>query len=165
MRRIIIGLVIGGILGGVGGFGAGIFVYPFWFLSDVATETVADLDRKTVVATGEFIHANPNDPVHYGRGGVTVYEDQGGEQLVHLEMDFEVGPGPAFHVYLVDHPEVRARGHVNDSKFVDLGRLKAFKGSQTYTVPHGLSALDYASVVIWCKEFGVLISPAAIARA
>ncbi len=44
--------------------------------------------------------------------------------------------------------------------FVDLGRLKAFKGSQNYTVPAGVSLSNYGSVVIWCEQFGVLISPA-----
>ena len=44
--------------------------------------------------------------------------------------------------------------------FVDLGRLRAFKGSQNYPVPGGLTIEDYGSVVIWCEQFGVLISPA-----
>ena len=44
--------------------------------------------------------------------------------------------------------------------FVDLGRLKAFKGSQNYAVPAGVDIAQYKSVVIWCEQFGVLISPA-----
>jgi hypothetical protein len=47
--------------------------------------------------------------------------------------------------------------------FVDLGRLKAFKGSQNYALPAGVEIARYASVVIWCEQFGVLISPAALA--
>ena len=34
--------------------------------------------------------------MHYGKGQATIYGD-----LVRLEDDFEVGPGPKFHVYLV----------------------------------------------------------------
>lgn len=44
--------------------------------------------------------------------------------------------------------------------FIDLGKLRAFKGSQTYSIPAGLNLRNYSSVVIWCAEFGVLISPA-----
>ena len=44
--------------------------------------------------------------------------------------------------------------------FVDLGRLKAFSGSQNYTIPQGLDHRRYGSVVVWCEQFGVLISPA-----
>jgi hypothetical protein len=48
--------------------------------------------------------------------------------------------------------------------FVDLGRLKAFKGSQNYEVPVGVDVAKFDSVVIWCEQFGVLISPAALTR-
>lgn len=46
--------------------------------------------------------------------------------------------------------------------FVDLGRLEAFKGSQSYAVPPGTDLTRYRSVVIWCQQFNVLISPAAL---
>ena len=51
---------------------------------------------------------------------------------------------------------------VAKTMFVDLGRLKAFKGSQNYPVPAGVNLAGYGSVVIWCEQFGVLISPAAL---
>jgi hypothetical protein len=44
--------------------------------------------------------------------------------------------------------------------FVDLGQLRAFKGSQNYAIPAGLDLGQYKSVVIWCEHFSVLISPA-----
>ena len=44
--------------------------------------------------------------------------------------------------------------------YVDLGALRAFEGSQKYAVPAGVDLARYASVVIWCERFGVLISPA-----
>ena len=44
--------------------------------------------------------------------------------------------------------------------FVDLGGLRAFKGSQRYAIPPGLDLKNYQSVIIWCERFGVLISPA-----
>lgn len=145
----------GGLLGLAGGFALGIFVYPYIFLADiVATETV-DPTRKKVVATGTFIHANPADPIHYGAGKVTVYQDS-----VFLHDDFKVGPGPKFHVYLVPEAEVTPKTEVAKTMYVDLGRLRAFQGSQNYPVPPGLDLAQYKSVVIWCEHFGVLISPA-----
>ncbi len=107
------------------------------------------------IARGTFIHANPSDPVHWGRGTVSAYE-----RTIFLESNFEVGPGPKYHVYLVPRAGVRNEDHVNKSMFVDLGRLRAFKGSQRYPVPAGVNLKDYKSVVIWCERFGVLISPA-----
>lgn len=157
MKKIIISFLVGGLLGTAGGFILGIFFYPFIFPPPVAMEQVADADQKRVVASGMFIHANPSDPVHYGRGAVTVYED-----IVHLESDFEVGPGPKFHVYLVPARDITSSSQVDGTMFVDLGRLRAFKGSQNYPVPAGVNLANYGSVVIWCEQFGVLISPATL---
>lgn len=55
---------------------------------------------------------------------------------------------------------IRSSGEVKDTMFVDLGRLRAFKGSQNYAIPDGVDLKDFPSVVIWCQQFGVLISPA-----
>ena len=156
MKNMIIGVIVGGLLGAAAGFVIGIFVYPYIFLADiVASEDLVGAEDKTVVASGTFIHANPSDPIHYGLGSVTVYDD-----TVRLGKDFEVGPGPKFHVYLVPSPEVRKTTDVEDAMYVDLGRLRAFQGSQNYAVPVGVDLTAYGSVVIWCERFGVLISPA-----
>ncbi|HEX9769604.1 MAG TPA: DM13 domain-containing protein [Kiloniellales bacterium] len=159
MLKVIAAVLGGGVVGGAIGFAAGIFVYPYIFLADiVASEEVQGAETKQAVATGTFVHANPADPIHYGRGGLTLYDD-----LLHLESDFEVGPGPKFHVYLVPSDKVTSAADVEGTMFVDLGRLKAFKGSQNYPVPAGVNLSNYGSVVIWCEQFGVLISPARLA--
>jgi hypothetical protein len=158
MKRLFLGAIVGSLLGIAAGFALGIFVYPYLFLADVvAAEQPPIIGQSRVVATGHFVHVNPADPIHYGKGTVTVYED-----TIHLGADFEVGPGPKFHVYLVPKAPVTSADDVKTSKFVDLGRLRAFKGSQNYAVPAGIDLANYSSVVIWCKAFGVLISPAAL---
>jgi len=158
MKKIVVTFLIGALLGGAGGFALGIFLYPYIFLSDiVATEQVVNVAQKKTIATGMFIHANPSDPIHHGQGEVTVYND-----AVHLHADFEVGPGPAYHVYLVPIDTVTPDTAVEKTMFVDLGRLRAFKGSQVYEIPPGLDLRKYPNVVIWCEHFSVLISPAAL---
>jgi len=163
MRRFWRGFAIfllGGVLGTGFGVALGFFLFPFVFPPPPAAEQLTEAERSPVVATGTFIHANPSDPVHWGRGKVSVYE-----RAVFLEPDFEVGPGPAYHVYLVPKPSVRREADVANAMFVDLGRLRAFKGSQRYPIPAGVNLKDYPSVVIWCERFGVLISPADLASA
>ena len=158
MKRLIIGGIIGGLIGIAAGFAVGIFVYPYIFLADiVAADQAPPAGQNEVVATGQFVHVNPSDPIHYGQGTVTVYRD-----TVHLGFDFEVGPGPKFHVYLVPKASVASANDVKTGMFVDLGRLRAFKGSQNYAVPAGVDLALYGSVVIWCAAFGVLISPATL---
>ncbi|HEY8555601.1 MAG TPA: DM13 domain-containing protein [Burkholderiales bacterium] len=156
MRSHAFVLLIGLLFGGGAGFVLGIFVYPFLFLNDiVATEAAPDAAAGPLLARGQFIHANPSDPLHYGKGGVRVYRD-----VLHLEADFEVGPGPKYHVYLVPLDEVTPDTEVEETMYVDLGRLKAFKGSQNYPIPAGVDIGKYPHVVIWCEQFNVLISPA-----
>ncbi|MCW5688262.1 MAG: DM13 domain-containing protein [Pseudolabrys sp.] len=158
MRSIWRGLAIfllGGILGTGFGVALGFFLFPFVFPPPPAAEQITEADRAALVATGTFIHANPSDPIHYGKGKVSVYR-----RAVFLEPDFEVGPGPAFHVYLVPKANVRTEADVKETMFVDLGGLRAFKGSQRYPIPDGVDLSKYQSVVIWCQHFSVLISPA-----
>ena len=138
MKAILIGFVVGAVLGVFGGVALGVFVYPYVFLADVvATEkppaAAAAMPERKVIARGTFVHANPSDPIHHGKGRVTVYEG-----VLHLEPDFEVGPGPKYHVYLVPEKEVVPSTNVARTMFVDLGRLKAFRGSQNYEVPAGV---------------------------
>jgi hypothetical protein len=146
--------VLGGLLGTGFGVALGFFIFPYVFPPPVAAEQVAVADG-SLFASGTFIHANPSDPVHYGKGRVSVYE-----HAVFLESDFEVGPGPAFHVYLVPKASIRSSSDLKEVMFVDLGGLRSFKGSQRYSIPAGVKLSDYQSVIIWCERFSVLISPA-----
>jgi Electron transfer DM13 len=158
MNRLWRGVAIfalGGVLGTGFGVAVGFFIFPYVFPPPAAAEQLADAEHSKLVASGTFIHASPSDPVHYGKGRVSVYE-----RTVFLEPDFEVGPGPAFHVYLVPKVSIRSTSDLKDVMFVDLGGLRAFKGSQRYAIPTGVNLKDYQSVIIWCERFGVLISPA-----
>ena len=159
-NKVIVGFGLSALLGVGLGFAIGIAAFPFLFPPPEVNEQLVGKSEADVVAHATFIHADPSDPVHYGKGRATIYGD-----LVRLEDDFEVGPGPKFHVYLVPEADVRPGTNVEETMFVDLGRLKAFTGSQNYRVPTGVNPRDYQSVVIWCEQFNVLISPAAISPA
>lgn len=158
MRRLWRGLVIfllGGILGTAFGVALGFFFFPFVFPPPAAMEQLTEAERARLVKTGTFIHANPSDPIHWGKGQVSVYE-----RTVFLENDFQVGPGPAYHVYLVPKARIRSEADMKDVMYVDLGRLRSFKGSQRYPIPDGVDLKNYPSVIVWCERFAVLISPA-----
>ena len=150
----------GGVLGTGFGVALGFFLFPFVFPPPPAVEQLSAADtRERILAEGTFIHANPSDPVHWGKGSVAVRQDS-----VYLQPDFEVGPGPKYHVYLVPKAPIRANSDLRDQMFVDLGRLRSFKGSQRYAIPAGLDLSKFQSVIIWCEQFSVLISPADLVR-
>jgi hypothetical protein len=149
------GFLFGGLLGTLLGIAVGIFVFPYIFPPPEATETLNKAEAGALVAKGNFVQPNPNDPVHTGKGDVSVYS-----RTVFLGENFEVGPGPDFHVYLVPKADISSSSDVADTMYVDLGRLRAFKGSQNYAIPAGVDLKKFPSVVIWCQQFSVLISPA-----
>lgn len=156
-KHLILGLLLGASLGLVAGFAIGIFVFPYLFPPAQVNEAAPNRSAQAIVASGTFIHANPSDPIHYGGGELLLYDD-----LLHLRADFEVGPGPKYHVYLVPEEGVLPNTRVEEMMFIDLGRLKAFSGSQNYPIPPGVDLTDYRSVVIWCEQFNALISPAGL---
>jgi hypothetical protein len=172
----LVAFFFGGVLGTLFGIALGFFFFPYVFPPPPASEQLTQADvaapsaaveRQAAaeappaaplaapLATGSFIHANPSDPVHWGKGKVSVYQ-----RVVFLESDFEVGPGPAYHVYLVPKATIRSSSDMQSVMYVDLGRLRSFQGSQRYPIPEGVNLKDYPSVIIWCERFGVLISPA-----
>lgn len=155
MWRWLAVFLLGGVLGAAFGVALGFFLFPYVFPPPEAKEQLTQAEAGKLVAKGQFIHVNPSDPIHYGKGKVSVYTG-----TVFLGEDFEVGPGPDFHVYLVPKANIRAESDVTDTMFIDLGRLRAFKGSQKYEIPAGVDLAKFPSVVIWCQQFSVLISPA-----
>jgi len=102
--------------------------------------------------SGAFIGA---DEFHFGRGTARILETAPGSFTVRLE-DFAVRNGPDLYVYLSPSPE----GSAQDA--IDIGRLKADRGNQNYAVPPGTDLANVRSVVIWCKEFGVLFATASL---
>jgi hypothetical protein len=147
--------LLGGVLGTGFGVAAGFSAFPYVFPPPVAMDRLTADERTVLAATGTFIHADPSDPIHYGKGKVSVCD-----RVVFLDKDFEVDPGPKFHVYLVPAEKIRGSSQVKNTMYVDVGRLRSSKGNQKYNIPAGIDLKKYPSVVIWCEQFGVLISAA-----
>ena len=158
-KRNIIRVLIASSLGFVAGFATMLLIYPFIFPPPVLNEKISHIETKTNVASGRFIHPNPSDRLHYGKGSVTVYKLKN-QHEVFLGNDFKVGPGPAFHVFLSNAENIKTNAAFQHSKKYDLGMLKSFQGSQVYTVPNTVNMSEVHSVVVWCVSFSQLITSA-----
>ena len=164
MVKYLLSGILGLIIGLAIGIAGTIIVYPFIFPPPEVNERIADITKKTLAASGEFIHPNPSDPVHWGKGGVSIYQQENLNE-VYLESDFEVGPGPAYHVYLSSGKDIKSNADFKNAVNLDIGTLKSFKGSQIYKVSSGsLDPAQYNSVVVWCMAFNQLITSAKLAR-
>jgi hypothetical protein len=111
-----------------------------------AVPTRATADERS----GQFHGA---DEFHFGRGTARLIETGPGTFTVRLE-NFEVRNGPDLYVYLSPSADGYAAGAI------ELARLKADRGNQNYAVKAGTSVSAVRSVVIWCKQFGVLFATA-----
>jgi hypothetical protein len=105
------------------------------------------------VASGPF---SGTDDFHFGRGTASIIETAPGTFTLRLEA-FSVRNGPDLFVYLSPVADDYADGAL------ELGRLKATDGAFGYELPAGTDPADFASAIIWCKQFSHLFAVAPLA--
>jgi hypothetical protein len=111
--------------------------------------------RPAVVAIGSF---HGSDEFHFGKGTATIVETAPGRYRLRFA-DFSVRNGPDLYVYL----SPSADGYADGS--LELGRLKATDGAFGYDLPAGTDPADFASAVVWCKQFSHLFATAPLSDA
>ncbi|MGZ8528530.1 MAG: DM13 domain-containing protein [Candidatus Limnocylindrales bacterium] len=88
------------------------------------------------------------DDFHFGNGTARIIVAGDASAVLRLE-DFSVRNGPDLFVYL----SPKRTGY--SAAAIELGRLKADRGSFNYRIPSGTDLGSVKSVVIWCKQFAV----------
>ncbi|MBI3522473.1 MAG: DM13 domain-containing protein [Chloroflexi bacterium] len=92
------------------------------------------------------------DSIHNGKGEVRIVA-LGTQRLVRFE-NVAITNAPDIHVYL----SRETGGKWTESTSLYLGALKATNGSFNYEIPAGMDVSTYKSVVVWCRNFSVLIT-------
>lgn len=137
----------------------------FWYLASplwidvVVNEQAPALTSARTLKSGTFRDA---DRLHRGSGRATIIEGQEGRRIARLT-EFQVTNGPDLEVWLVAKSDIKTSDDVTSSRYVSLGQLKGNIGDQNYDIPADVDVNDYASIVIWCEQFGVLFSAADLA--
>ncbi len=106
--------------------------------------------QPVTLVSGEF---HGSDEFHFGHGTAAIIETSPGRFHLRLE-DFSVRNGPDLFVYLSPDADGYAKGAL------ELGKLKATDGAFGYDLPAGADPADFASAVIWCKQFSHLFATA-----
>jgi hypothetical protein len=147
-----------------------------WYLGSplVLTQTVnealpaapaAPVDQTATGATalrsGRF---DAIDGLHHGAGTATVYRQPDGTFVLRLD-PFRVTNGPDLYVYLSGEPAPTDAAQLHQRGAVEVARLKGSVGSQNYELPANVGLSQFRSVVIYCKQFNVVFSTAALAAA
>ncbi|NJK63381.1 MAG: DM13 domain-containing protein [Synechococcaceae cyanobacterium SM2_3_1] len=92
-------------------------------------------------------------------GGFRIVSE-GGKRYLELADDFRTGRGPDLFVLL--HNEAVPSSY-NANNYINLGRLEKFSGAQRYEIPADADLSNFASVVIWCRQFDVTFGYAPLA--
>lgn len=114
-----------------------------------ATETRSDPDIAIAgddVASGSFVTAE-----HETTGTARVVSEDGTSYVV-FDEQFQTDPGPDLFILL--HRSQTPQSY-EESEFVNLGELQQTRGTQRYEIPGDVNPQDYASVVVWCRQFNV----------
>jgi hypothetical protein len=107
------------------------------------TPVTDDKPKGTVIATAKIVEGTViGDKAN---GDAMIYNDNGTWKL--YLSNFSSNNGPDLRVYLSTNGSA--------SSFINLGKLKATSGSQTYDIPGNPSLSNYKYVVIWCAQFAV----------
>lgn len=101
--------------------------------------------------TGELVRISAAD---YGSGTVRIVRI-GSDRFVRFE-GVDIAGAPDMYVYLSD------RSDGKPGTFVDLGKLKATNGSFNYPILATVDLATVQSVVVWCRQFNVTITFAAL---
>lgn len=102
-----------------------------------------------LLAVGEF-----HGVAHAGSGRAAIHRNPDGGRTLRLS-ELAVDNGPDLYVYLVAAPDAWDDSTVQLSPTISLGRLKGNLGNQNYEIPPDVDLMQYRSVSIWCRRFGV----------
>jgi hypothetical protein len=94
------------------------------------------------------------DDFHFGRGTAQLIETAPGVYTLRFE-GFSVRNGPDLFVYLT--PDA---GGESIEGAINLGGLKATDGAFNYEVPPGTDVSQFASAIVWCRQFATLFAVA-----
>lgn len=87
---------------------------------------------------------------HPASGKAQIVTEAGKRYLV-LDSAFRTSDqGPDLHVLL--DPEAKPPQKYADlSRYVNLGKLQKFNGTQRYPIPEAINLANFKSVVVWCR--------------
>ena len=100
---------------------------------------------------GELMRVSVAD---YGSGTIRIVRI-GADRFARFE-DVDIAGAPDMYVYLSDQSDGQP------GAFVDLGKLKATKGSFNYPIPASVDLASVRSLVVWCRQFNVTVTYAAL---
>ena len=143
MNKIIIGIIFFGVL-----IIAWYLISPVFIVKEMHEAAPVQLEQSAESEKKNTLTTDFKPSAHDVQGQAMLIQNQEGS-ILRFE-DFNTINGPDLRIYLSTGLDV------NDA--IDLGPIKATKGSVNYNIPQGVDTSKYNKVLVWCRAFGVLFS-------
>lgn len=161
-------LVVLGALIALVGLTVAAYLFQPWqaFIDRTANEAVPGVTASPgMSATSDtprsiISHGSFGSAAHDTSGQVQLMTGADGARFLRIE-NLDTSNGPDLRVWLSDQPANSAAAAGN-GQWLDLGDLRANRGSLTYPVPAEADLARYRSVVIWCRRFSVAFGAASL---
>ncbi len=153
-----IGLIIGGLLGLIPGFGLGVYFLPIIIASEGADQAELSAARNAGLRQGVFRRdLEDSDGAHWGEG--TIYESREDGQIYYT-LEGRVSPGPDYKLYLTpEYVETEADFLAIKSRSVRVADITGFDNFRV-SVPMRVPVGKYPALIVWCERFGQFITSA-----
>ena len=157
-KPFMVGLIVGGLIGLIPGFGLGVYFLPIIVAEKGADETVLVGADAAAERRGMFVRDLPgSDPLHYSDGEIIHSVENG---ITYITLQGHVTPGPDYKLYLTPkYVDTKAGFEAIKAQSVRVGDIKAFENFRL-PVPPSVNANDYPAVLVWCEKFSMFISSA-----
>jgi len=136
------------------GTGTGLGLY-FWL--NPLGEGNENLEPGTVLSSGSFVQF---DTAHWGEGPVQIVQLENDDLQVQFD-NVEIANGPDLYVYL-SNKSIFYGTFDSPGDYIDLGLLPYNKGTFSIAIPESTDINDVKSILIWCLQFTVVFTYAAL---
>lgn len=82
--------------------------------------------------------------------------ERGDKTFIVFADDFRAANGPDLKIFLSPQTVSDVTGKTAVNGAINIGELKATKGTQEYEIPAGVNLSDYNSVLVHCEAYSVL---------
>ena len=120
-----------------------------------ATAAVAETSTAPIAVTAELPSGSFIKKKKKLKGAWEVVQ-RGDKTFIVFGDDFRAANGPDLKIFLSPQSVSEVTGKTAINGALNIGELKATKGTQEYEVPAGVNLADYSSVLVHCEAYSVL---------
>ena len=157
-RQFLFGVILGGLLGLLPGFGLGVYFLPILVEQEGAQLETLMQAQQFAEKSGTFSRdLRGSDRLHWGEGIITLSREAEG---YYLTLDGKVAPGPDYRLYFTEAlVEDEAAFLAVKEQAAYVGEVKAYTNFRL-AVPPAIDVARYGAVIVWCERFGEFITAA-----